>query len=57
MTFREHKKILVSIYMYKFQFVTILNRTSKSFENLSRNMFFMAKIILNSVFERAREII
>ena len=57
MTFREHKKILVSIYTCTSQASICHNRASKSFENRSRNIVFMAKIILNRVFARAREII
>ena len=49
MTFREHKKFLVSIYTYV-QVSIFHNRTSKIFENRSRNIVFMAKIILNRVF-------
>ena len=48
MTFREHKKFF-SAYIYV-QVAIRHNRTSEMFENRSRNIVFMAKIILNSVF-------
>ena len=50
MTLREQKKILVNIYTCtsKSQFVTI--GPAKFLKNRSRNIFFMAKIILNRVF-------
>ena len=48
MTFREHKKLL-SAYIHV-QVAIRHNRTSKIFENRSRNIVFMAKIILNRVF-------
>ena len=56
MTFREHKKKLLSAYIHV-QASICHNRASKIFENRSRNIVFMAKIILNRVFARAREII
>ena len=56
MTFREHKKNSCQhIYMCKGQFVTIGH--ANFFENRSRNIVFMAKIIVNRVNARARQII
>ena len=52
MTFREHKKLSAYI-----QASICHNRASKIFENRSRNIVFMAKIILNRVNARARQII
>ena len=49
MTFREHKKISCQ-HIYYVKVSIFHNRTSKMFENRSRNIVFMAKIILNRVF-------
>ena len=49
MTFREHKKISCQ-YLVHVQVSICHSRTGKIFENRSRNIVFMAKIILNRVF-------
>ena len=57
MTFSEHKKNSCQHKCIHVQASICHNRASKIFENRSRNIVFMAKIILNRVFARARETI